>query len=230
MLLDGSSLTCAQVFAIACDQAPLLIGSLDRAREAWRTAHTLTGAVYGQTTGVGANKDMEVPAGGLDLLRSHAGGAGPLIEPERARAMLVVRLNQLLAGGSGVNPRLLPVLAAAINSGFTPPVRQYGAIGTGDLTALASTALCLLGELPWRTGESPDVPRFELESSDALPFISSGAATASSQWGYGCPSRERSVRATSPAVAVRYSPTSRPVAGSVERKVAPAPSRHWPLM
>src|SRR5437868_7097591 len=177
MLLDGSSLTCAQVFAIACDQAPLLIGSLDRAREAWRTAHTLTGAVYGQTTGVGANKDMEVPAGGLDLLRSHTGGAGPLIEPERARAMLVVRLNQLLAGGSGVNPRLLPVLAAAINSGFTPPVRQYGAIGTGDLTALASTALCLLGELPWRTGESPEVPRFELESSDALPFISSGAAT-----------------------------------------------------
>jgi histidine ammonia-lyase len=47
--------------------------------------------------------------------------------------MLVVRLNQLGAGGSGVDPALLPVLADVINRGFTPPVPLYGAIGTGDI-------------------------------------------------------------------------------------------------
>ncbi|MFC4007991.1 aromatic amino acid ammonia-lyase [Nonomuraea purpurea] len=179
MVLDGAGLTCAQVHAATYDAARVTINSLDRARAAWAAAQELTGPLYGRSTGVGANRDVLLGEGaGIDLLRSHACGAGPLVEPARARAMLVVRLNQLLAGGSGVDPALLPVLADAINGGFTPPIRTYGAIGTGDLTALSTTALCLLGELPWRREPSagPD-PRFDLDPADALPFISSGAAT-----------------------------------------------------
>ncbi|MGP3934802.1 aromatic amino acid ammonia-lyase [Nonomuraea sp. KM88] len=179
MELDGAGLTCAQVHEAAYDGARVTISSLDRARAAWATAQGLRGPVYGRSTGVGANKAVTVEAPGLDLLRSHACGAGAPISPARARAMLVVRLNQFVAGGSGIDPAVLPVLAHAVNAGFTPPVRTYGAIGTGDLTALSITALCLLGELPWRhDGAAPtDEPRFPLASSDALPFISSGAAT-----------------------------------------------------
>ncbi|TDE40524.1 aromatic amino acid lyase [Nonomuraea mesophila] len=179
MELDGAGLTCAQVHEAAYDGARVTISSIDRARAAWATAQGLRGPVYGRSTGVGANKAVPVEAPGLDLLRSHACGAGPPIEPARARAMLVVRLNQFVAGGSGVDPAVLPVLADAFNAGFTPPIRTYGAIGTGDLTALAITALCLLGELPWRhdSASPPAEPRFALASSDALPFISSGAAT-----------------------------------------------------
>ncbi|TDC90661.1 aromatic amino acid lyase [Nonomuraea deserti] len=183
MELDGAGLTCAQVHEAAYDGARVTISSLDRARVAWATAQGLRGPVYGRSTGVGANKAVTVEAPGLDLLRSHACGAGQPISPARARAMLVVRLNQFVAGGSGVDPAVLPVLAHAVNAGFTPPIRTYGAIGTGDLTALSITALCLLGELPWRhNGASPaaspaEEPRFPLASSDALPFISSGAAT-----------------------------------------------------
>ncbi|MEO3870599.1 aromatic amino acid lyase [Nonomuraea sp. B12E4] len=182
MKLDGTGLTCAQVHEVAYRGARVTIASLDRARASWATAQGLTGPVYGQSTGVGANRDIRLEAPGLDLIRSHACGAGPAIEPGRARAMLVIRLNQLLAGGSGINPAVLPVLAEAINRGHTPPLQTYGAIGTGDLTALATTALCLLGELPWHH-ENPahppadDDPRFPLAPSDALPFISSGAAT-----------------------------------------------------
>ncbi|MDP9849620.1 histidine ammonia-lyase [Streptosporangium lutulentum] len=183
VVLDGAHLTCEQVHR-AAHGSGILMGSTERAEAAWRTAGSLVGPVYGQTTGVGANKDVPVEASGLDLLRSHAGGAGPLIEESRARATLVVRLNQLLAGGSGLDPALLPVLASAVNHGLTPPIRGYGAIGTGDLTALATTALCLLGELPWTPSlhdgharDADDVPGFALTSGDALPFISSGAAT-----------------------------------------------------
>lgn len=178
MELNGAGLTCARVHEAAYGPVRVTIGSLDRARAAWATAQGLSGPVYGRSTGVGANRDVRLDAPGLDLLRSHAGGAGPLVEPARAKAMLVVRLNQLLVGGSGVDPALLPVLAAAIGDGFTPPVRTYGAIGTGDLAALATTALCLLGELPWRhEGQEAAGPRFAFDSGDALPFISSGAAT-----------------------------------------------------
>ncbi|MEU5863006.1 aromatic amino acid ammonia-lyase [Nonomuraea sp. NPDC047529] len=178
MQLNGAGLTCAQVHDAAHGRARVTIGSLDRARASWATAQGLTGPVYGRSTGVGANRDVRLDSPGLDLLRSHACGAGPLVEAERARAMLVVRLNQLMAGGSGIDPAVLPVLADAVAGGFTPPVRTYGAIGTGDLTALATTALCLLGEVPWRrAGEEAAGPRFSLASGDALPFISSGAAT-----------------------------------------------------
>ncbi|MBB6546629.1 aromatic amino acid lyase [Nonomuraea rubra] len=181
MELDGAGLTCAQVHEVAYGGARVTIASLDRARAAWATARELTGPVYGRSTGVGANRDVVVAGAGLDLVRSHAIAAGPPVPPARARAMLVVRLNQLLAGGSGVDPAVCLALARAINDGCTPPLHTYGAIGTGDLTALATTALCLLGELPWHhepsAGPLPPGPRHALTSDDALPFISSGAAT-----------------------------------------------------
>ncbi|MEO3860713.1 aromatic amino acid lyase [Acrocarpospora sp. B8E8] len=168
--LDGTSLTCAQVSAIGTGRATVSLGSTAAADRSWRAATALAGPVYGRTTGVGANKDVAGQQG-LDLLRSHAAGAGPLIGPERATAMLAVRLNQLLRGGSGLDPALLPVLADAINGRAVPPIREYGAIGTGDLTALSTTALCLLGEISWNG------PTFPLEPTDALPFISSSALT-----------------------------------------------------
>jgi histidine ammonia-lyase len=55
-------------------------------------------------------------------------------------------------------------------------VPRYGAIGTGDLTALAETALCLLGERDWLPAGSRQ-PRFALAPADALALLSSNAAT-----------------------------------------------------
>jgi histidine ammonia-lyase len=220
IVIDGTSLTCGQVTAVARGTAQVTVAdaALAAARAAWRVAGEVAARqpVYGRNTGVGANRVVGIAAAegvghGLRLLRSHAAGAGPLLAPELARAMLVVRLNQIGAGGSGVDPAVLPVLADAINRGFTPPVPLYGAIGTGDLTALASTGLCLLGERSWQprtepsagqppAGEPPAAgspvagppaagppaagptdggppPRFELNSADALAFMSSNAAT-----------------------------------------------------
>ncbi len=211
VLIDGSSLTCGHVAAVARGHAAVAVGAAARsaAEAASKVAAEVAAErpVYGRNTGVGANHAVIVgnegdAEHGLRLLRSHAAGAGPLLAPELARAMLVVRLNQIGVGGSGADPGLLDVLADAINRGFTPPVPQYGAIGTGDLTALASTALCLLGEQAWRTGTgssgaSPAAPTappgappgpplapppghpplFALRSADALAFISSNAAT-----------------------------------------------------
>src|SRR5215468_2114441 len=185
VVVDGASLTCAAVAAVARRQADVAVGerAVAAARAAWRTGQELAARrpVYGRKTGVGANHAVELSEAdrtehGIRLLRSHAAGTGPLLAPEVARAMLVIRLNQLGAGGSGVDPALLPVLADAINRGFTPPVPLYGAIGTGDLTALASTGLCLLGERAWQGGTGPP-PRFGIRTSEALGFINSSAAT-----------------------------------------------------
>jgi histidine ammonia-lyase len=185
VVIDGKSLSCAALAAVARQHAGVAVGesAAAAARAAWVTGQELAARqpVYGRNTGVGANHVVALSEGdraghGIRLLRSHAAGTGPLLAPEVARAMLVVRLNQLGAGGAGVDPALLPVLADAINRGFTPPVPLYGAIGTGDLSALASTGLCLLGERAWQGGTGPP-PRFAIRTSEALGFISSSAAT-----------------------------------------------------
>jgi histidine ammonia-lyase len=200
LVLDGRSLTCDQVAAAARGGRRVRPAEPGRQRAlaAARLAATVAARqqVYGRTTGVGANRSMQVSdddaAGhGLRLLRSHAGGGGPLIAAELSRAMLVVRANQIAAGGSGVDPAVLDVLADGVNLGLSVPVPRYGAIGTGDLTALAATALCLLGERDWlppaaeppRDGppaQAPpqrEQPRFALRSADAGAFMSSNAAT-----------------------------------------------------
>jgi histidine ammonia-lyase len=179
--LDGISLSCRLVAVVARDRAKIALAASarDRVGAAHQAATQVAAAqpVYGRSTGVGANREVAVGDDSehcLRLLRSHACGAGPPVDEALCRATLVVRANQLAAGGSGVAPRLLDALIAALNAGFTPPVARYGAIGTGDLTALATTALCLLGERPWRGGHTA---RFGIVAEDGLAFMSSNAAT-----------------------------------------------------
>jgi histidine ammonia-lyase len=189
VLLDGQRVTCAQVRDVARGFASATVTDegYERAEAAAATAAQVAASreVYGRTTGVGANRDQPVDATdgaehGYRLLRSHAGGSGPLIAADLSRAMLVVRANQIAAGGSGVDPGVLEPLLAGVNAGLSVPVPRYGAIGTGDLTALAAAALCLLGERDWLLppgGEPAPQPRFQLAPTDALAFLSSNAAT-----------------------------------------------------
>jgi histidine ammonia-lyase len=187
VVLDGG-LTCEQVHTIAHGDVPVVVGpaAMARATAAHEVAEevVLRRPVYGRTTGVGSNRTVQVGTAeaadhGLRLLRSHAGGAGPLVAPAVARAMMLVRLNQLAVGGSGVHPSVLHALAAAVNRGRVPRVHQVGAIGTADLTALASAALSLLGERPWADGSVGHLPVSHLPPHrlDALAFVSSNAAT-----------------------------------------------------
>ncbi len=227
IVIDGSSLTCAQVARAGRGEAPVEVApaAVAAATAAWQVAREVAAArpVYGWTTGVGANRTVQVAAAeaaehGLNLLRSHAAGAGPLLAPDLARAMLVVRLNQIGAGGSGVDPGVLDVLADAINRGFVPPVPRYGAIGTGDLTALAATGLCLLGERDWMAGSGPP-PRFALRPAEVLGFQSSSAATLG-EAALACADLDRLSRAAVPIaalslLAVRGS--AEPFAAAVQR-------------
>jgi histidine ammonia-lyase len=88
--------------------------------------------------------------------------------------MLGVRANQLAAGGSGASPAVLDGLLAMLDADALPRVRELGSIGTGDLSALATTALALAGEGA-TSNPLPFAVAFSID--DALPFISSNAAT-----------------------------------------------------
>ncbi len=181
--VDGRSLRCGDVVRIGRRSASVELDedAVERAAKAYRIARDSGAkrAVYGRTTGVGANRHAVVDPDavdqhGLRLLRSHAGGTGDFLPDAIVRSTLVIRLNQLAAAGSGVHPRLLHALEAALRVGAVPMVHSRGAIGTGDLSALAEIALTIAGERPWAVGSLEPVP---ISPGDALGFISSNAAT-----------------------------------------------------
>ena len=151
-----------------------------RVTTAYHTARELTQTVptYGQTTGVGANRVLTVEeddsAHGIRLLRSHAVDAGSPLPPASVRAMLAVRLAQLAHPGSGVNPTVLHGLERMLNENALPSVLEFGSIGTADTSALAGTALTLMGERP---ASAPLEAMARWESDSALSFMSSSALT-----------------------------------------------------
>ncbi|MBC2907064.1 aromatic amino acid ammonia-lyase [Streptomyces cupreus] len=184
VLLDGREVSVADVVRLADGAARPVPEdeAMKRATRSWDAARQIaaTGRVYGRSTGVGANRNEDVPteaaAGhGLRLLRSHAGGIGEELPARQVRAMLAVRANQLLAGGAGLRPTVVTALCEALESGAHPVVNEFGSVGTGDLAALAQVGLALAGEHPWRGAGAPE-PQ-PLDNNDALALISSNALT-----------------------------------------------------
>jgi histidine ammonia-lyase len=209
VLLDGRSLDTTTVTLLADARAHPRIDplALTRMETTWRSARELAGTtrVYGRSTGVGAHRTVDVAphdADGHDLriLGSHAGGIGGALPARQIRAMLAVRINQLLAGGSGLRPAIVLTLAEALRSGVHPQVNEYGAVGTGDLTALAQLGLTLIGHLPW--------------SVDGAPVPAAGP---------GSPAAGPGPRTAGPAVAPAGAPVSVPAVGHAPAAPAAAP-------
>ena len=197
VILDGRGLTPAAVDAVAGGGASVTLEDEARERNA-AAARAVTDLleqgepIYGVTTGVGGFRSRAVPpderpAQQLRLLRSHACGAGRLLPPDQVRAAMVVRANQLGAGGAGVSDELLGALVDALNAEFVPAAHELGSLGTGDLTVLAEIGLALLGEgRAWRGDElvSAETALAEarltppvLGPRDGIALMSSGAAT-----------------------------------------------------
>ncbi|WP_375492116.1 aromatic amino acid lyase [uncultured Jatrophihabitans sp.] len=181
--IDGGSLELSDIADVAGGALDVWVSSMTRAQAARAYAEQMATSrpIYGRTTGVGGNRlvalderpDSEGESS-LGLLRSHASSAGRKRSVRRVRAGLLVRLNQLASGGSGVDPAVIDGLATMIRTDALPPVRELGGVGTGDLAALATTALALLGEVP-ATHSMPAPVRFGI--GDALPLLSSNAFT-----------------------------------------------------
>jgi histidine ammonia-lyase len=109
-------------------------------------------AVYGVTTGFGGlshhrispEKSRELQ---VSLVRSHASGTGAALPREVVRGLVLLRLNSLAQGRSGVRPELLDHLVQVLNRGLVPWIPEQGSVGaSGDLAPLAHLALALTGE------------------------------------------------------------------------------------
>ena len=107
---------------------------------------------YGVSTGFGALATRHIPAElraqlQASLIRSHAAGSGPAVEPEVVRALMLLRLATLASGLTGVREVTVNTYAALLNSGLTPVVHEFGSLGcSGDLAPLAHCALAITGQ------------------------------------------------------------------------------------
>ena len=124
---------------------------------------------YGISTGFGALASTSIPKEQRaqlqkSLIRSHAAGAGPEVEREVVRGLLVLRLSTLCTGRTGVRPETAQVYADMLNAGITPVVYEYGSLGcSGDLAPLAACALVAMGE-----GEARNADGLKIGGGEAL--------------------------------------------------------------
>jgi histidine ammonia-lyase len=146
-----------QLESVARGAAPEPLGDADRERIAAGRAvveAALEGgtAVYGVTTGFGRLANVRIaPADAaqlqVNLVRSHAVGAGPPLPEEVVRGMLQLLASSLRRGHSGVRVELAALVLAMLERGVVPVIPSKGSVGSsGDLAPLAHLALALIGE------------------------------------------------------------------------------------
>ncbi|MBE0596283.1 MAG: aromatic amino acid lyase [Desulfuromonadales bacterium] len=157
VVLNGNDLTIEQIVALGIGdrQVALDPAALERCQASRRFLEEEIAArriIYGVNTSFGpmCNKiieDAEIETLQVNLIRSHAAGLGDPLKPYIALAILVVRLNTLVKGYSGVRLELLGFMTRMINKGIAPYIPECGSVGaSGDLIHLAHMALAIIGE------------------------------------------------------------------------------------
>jgi histidine ammonia-lyase len=157
VVLTGNDLTIEDIVAIGVGDKKVAVDSkaLERCRQSREYLKQEIDAqriIYGVNTSFGpmCNKiisDSDIEALQINLIKSHAAGLGDPLKPYIALAVLVVRLNTLVKGFSGVRIELIELMTSMINKGIAPFIPECGSVGaSGDLVHLAHAALSIIGE------------------------------------------------------------------------------------
>ena len=108
--------------------------------------------VYGVNTGFGllANTriaDEELKQLQRSIVLSHAAGVGALMSESTVRLLMVLKINSLARGYSGIRLQVIEALITLLNAEVYPCIPQKGSVGaSGDLAPLAHMSTVLLGE------------------------------------------------------------------------------------
>ena len=109
------------------------------------------GPIYGINTGFGSLCNVIIPDNDLEqlqenLVKSHACGMGLEVPQEIVKLMLLLKIQSLSYGKSGVQLQTVERLCDFINFQIYPIIYQQGSLGaSGDLAPLAHLSLPLLG-------------------------------------------------------------------------------------
>ncbi|MGE7021226.1 histidine ammonia-lyase [Solibacillus cecembensis] len=190
--LNGERLSMGQLEEILYKHEKVEIGQeamdkVQKSRQAVERIVQQEKTVYGINTGFGKFSDVkiaehEVGTLQLNLIRSHACGFGDPFPEIVSRAMMVLRLNALLKGLSGIRLEVLERLVWMINEKVHPIIPQQGSLGaSGDLAPLSHLVLAIIGEGEvWVKGEvrpsdevfnEHQLPQIKLQAKEGLALI-----------------------------------------------------------
>lgn len=154
--IDGRSLDLDQFVAVArCGAKVILdeeaLARVQRSRDLTEKMESEGRVAYGITTGFGDFQNVAIPVEMSDrlstnLILSHCTATGKPYPDDVVRGIMLLRINALCGGISGVRPLLIERLTAMLNAGVLPVIPCKGSLGaSGDLAPLAHMALPLLG-------------------------------------------------------------------------------------
>lgn len=109
-------------------------------------------AIYGINTGFGSLYNVKISNENLsqlqsNLVKSHACGTGDEVPEEIVKIMLLLKIQSLSYGHSGVQLQTVERLVDFYNNDILPVIYTQGSLGaSGDLAPLAHLSLPLLGE------------------------------------------------------------------------------------
>jgi histidine ammonia-lyase/phenylalanine ammonia-lyase len=158
--VDGSNLTVEDVARVARGYIPASL-SVEQTVQARIVdgCHRLNDLIdsampiYGVTTGFGASVRHRIDPNRnrAHLLQERlieflGNGTGQTLPVPTARAVMLIRANNLARGYSGVRPELIEMLLKFLNADITPVIPEEGSVGaSGDLVPLSYVAAALVG-------------------------------------------------------------------------------------
>jgi histidine ammonia-lyase len=149
-LADLAALYRADAMTVALDAAAR--PAVDKSAAQVAAAAAGDAPVYGINTGFGKLARVRIPPDKVAelqrrLVLSHAVGTGPLLPDAVVRLILLLKINSLAQGLSGVRWATIEALLALLNADVLPCVPAQGSVGaSGDLAPLAHLVLPLIGE------------------------------------------------------------------------------------
>ena len=157
VVIGREPLTVNQVVDIArrfarVELDPTALERVERTRSIIETQAASPDPHYGVSTGFGALATTFITPDRrqqlqLSLVRSHAAGTGDEVSGDIVRALMVLRLQTLMTGHTGVRATVCETYQEMLNHRITPQVFRYGSLGcSGDLAPLAHVALVACGE------------------------------------------------------------------------------------
>ena len=157
LILNGNSLSINKIEFFLHDNPSIVISKESKKKindsralvEKWIENGEI---IYGVTTGFGEFANVNISRDNLrklqeNLILSHAVGCGEYLPPKIVKIMMLLRLNALVKGYSGIRISTLELLISMINNNIIPVVPSQGSVGSsGDLVQLAHLVLAMIGK------------------------------------------------------------------------------------
>ncbi len=108
--------------------------------------------IYGVTTGFGEFANVSISKDNIlelqeNLIVSHAAGTGDFLPPAIVKIMMLLRLNALARGYSGIKLSTLELMIKMIENNIIPVIPSQGSVGSsGDLVQLSHLVLAMIGK------------------------------------------------------------------------------------